>query len=178
MDASTRYEALGGASDRAMFVYRFAHDTELTGSMALRLWVSTSDGDDMDLFVVVRKVDAAGKEVPFYGYNGFVNDGVAKGWLRVSHRALDPARSRPGRPWHSHLKREPLRPGEIVPVEIEVLASSTMFEAGAALRVEVLGHDAARYPGFRHGRTVNRGAHTIHTGPQHPSQLLVPSVHG
>ena len=29
-----------------------------------------------------------------YGYNGFDRDSVAKGWLRVSQRALDPARSR------------------------------------------------------------------------------------
>src|SRR2546429_9754682 len=38
-------------------------------------------------------------------YNGFAHDGVAKGWLRVSHRALDPERSRPGRPWHTHRQR-------------------------------------------------------------------------
>src|SRR5438067_6928146 len=86
----------------------------------------------------------------FYGYNGFANDGVAKGWLRVSHRALDPERSRPGRPWHTHRQRQPVQPDEVVPVEIEVLASSTHFEAGTRLCVEVLGHDAARYPAFKH----------------------------
>jgi predicted acyl esterase len=55
-----------------------------------------------------------------------------------------------------------LDPGEIVAVEIEILASSTLFEAGSSLLVDVLGHDADRYPAFRHGRTVNRGTHTIH----------------
>jgi hypothetical protein len=43
----------------------------------------------LDLFVVPRKWDAAGRDVPFYGYNGFDKDGVAKAWLRVSHRELD-----------------------------------------------------------------------------------------
>jgi predicted acyl esterase len=170
------YYPRGGRRDRASFVYRFERDAELTGGMTLRLWVSTSAGDDMDIFVVLRKFDALGSEVYFYGYNGFARDGVAKGWLRVSHRALDDARSRPGRPWHTHMQRQPIQPGDIVPVEIEILASSTHFEAGASLRVDVLGHDAARYPAFRHRRSVNSGEHAIHTGGSHSSLLLAPFV--
>lgn len=103
-----RYDSRGGTHDRARFVYRFEQETELTGSMTLSLWVSTSEGDDLDLFVLLRKLDARGKEVFFYGYNGYAHDGVAKGWLRASHRALDPARSRQGRPWHTHLQRQPV----------------------------------------------------------------------
>jgi uncharacterized protein len=171
-----QYDPQGGTRDRASFVYRFEHDTELTGAMTLSLWVSTSEGDDMDLFVLLRKFDATGKEIFFYGYNGFANDGVAKGWLRVSHRALDPERSRAGRPWHTHRQRQPVQPDEVVPVEIEVLASSTHFEAGTRLCVEVLGHDAARYPAFKHGRSVNRGTHSIYTGGRYPSALLMPFV--
>ncbi len=162
--------------DRARFIRTFDREIELTGSMTLKLWVSTSEGDDLDLFVVLRKSDAAGRGVPFYGYNGFNSDGVAKGWLRVSHRELDSARSRPGRPWHSHLRRQPVAPAEIVPVEIEILASSTLFEAGSSLSVDVLGHDADRYPIFRHARTMNRGTHTIHGGGQFDSHLLAPVV--
>jgi putative CocE/NonD family hydrolase len=164
------------AGDRASFIYRCEREAELTGGMTLTLWVSTSAGDDMDLFVVLRKLGATGAEVPFYGYNGFAGDAVAKGWLRVSHRELDPERSRPGRPWHTHRRREAVQPGQVVPVDIEVLASSTVFEAGTSLRIDVLGHDAARYPGFGHGQPVNRGIHSIHTGGEHPSRLLVPFV--
>jgi predicted acyl esterase len=171
-----RYDSRGGAHDRARFVYRFEQETELTGSMALSLWVSTSEGTDLDLFVLLRKFDAREKEVFFYGYNGYAHDGVAKGWLRVSHRALDPTRSRTGRPWHTHLQAQPVQPAEVVAVEIEVLASSTCFEAGTRLCVEVLGHDAARYPAFSHKRSVNRGLHAIHTGGQYPSALLAPFV--
>lgn len=176
VDGIVRYDpsVRRGPRDRASFVYRFEHDTELTGGMTLRLWVSTSAGDDLDLFVLLRKLDTAGNEVYFYGYNGYARDGVAKGWLRASHRALDPARSRPGRPWHTHLQRQPVRPGEVVPVEIEIIASSTAFEAGARLQLDVLGHDAARYPAFKHGRSVNRGEHAIHTGGRYPSVLLTP----
>jgi putative CocE/NonD family hydrolase len=116
--AAARYQPTRArGNDRVLFSYRFEADSELTGSMALKLWVSTSVGDDLDLFVVLRKRDGAGKEVYFYGYNGFNKDGVAKGWLRASHRETDPTRSRPGRPWHTHRAREPLTPGQIVPVE-------------------------------------------------------------
>jgi predicted acyl esterase len=164
--------------DRASFRYRFPTETELTGSMTLKLWVSTSEGTDLDLFVKLRKFDAAGQEVFFFGFNGFDRDGVAKGWLRVSHRAIDPQRSRPGMPWHSHIKAEPVQPNEVVPVEIEILASSTLFEAGSTLRVDILGHDADRYPSFRHNPTVNHGWHSIYTGSTFDSHLLMPVVGG
>jgi uncharacterized protein len=176
-EAAASYRATSATpEDRVRFIRTFERDTELTGSMTLKLWMSTSAGDDLDLFVVLRKRDAAGREVPFYGYNGFDRDGAAKGWLRVSHRALDVGRSRLGRPWHSHLQRQPVAPGEIVPVEIEILASSTLFESGSSLSVDVLGHDADRYPAFRHARTVNRGTHTIHAGGRFDSHLLAPVV--
>lgn len=171
-----QYNPRGGTRNRASFVYRFEQETELTGSMTLSLWVSTSEGDDLDLFILLRKFDATGKEVCFYGYNGFAHDGVAKGWLRVSHRELDSTGSRPGRPWHTHKRSLPVQPNEVVPVEIEVLASSTLFEVGTSLHVEVFGHDAASYPAFKHGRSVNRGTHVIHTGEQYPSALLMPFV--
>jgi predicted acyl esterase len=82
----------------------------------------------------------------------------------------------PGRPWHAHRRRLPVKPGEIVTVEIEILPSATLFEAGSCLSVDVLGRDADRYPAFRHARTVNRGTHTIHTGGRFDSHLLAPIV--
>ena len=165
-----------GAGQCARFVHRFEAETELTGGMALKLWVSASEGDDLDLFVLLRKFDDRGREVFFFGYNGFDRDGVAKGWLRVSHREQDPARSRPGRPWHAHKSARPVAPGEVAAVEIEVLASSTLFEAGSSLMLEVGGHDLARYPAFAHRRTVNRGHHVVHTGGRFDSHLLASFV--
>lgn len=161
---------------RVSFWHRFTTSTELTGSMTLKLWVATSEGDDIDLFVLLRKFDEHNREVTFYGYNGFARDGVAKGWLRASHRELDPEQTRLGRPWHTHRVRQPLRPGAVVPVELEVLASSTAFEAGASLRLDIAGRDLAKYPAFRHSSTVNRGFHTIYTGGPYDSCLWVPWV--
>jgi len=44
--------------------------------------------------------------------------------------------------------------GEIVPLEIEIWPSATLFEAGTSLQVTIQGHDAARYPAFRHEAEV------------------------
>jgi hypothetical protein len=174
-EASVRYAASSGL---AKFSYSFAGLVEITGETKLRLWVSTTEGDDLDLFVVLRKFDANGREVRLCGYNGWKKDAVAKGWLRVSHRALDPARSRPSRPYHTHDRLEKLKPSEIVPVEIEILPSGTWFEKGSRLELSVLGRDAGEYPAFRHSSTVNRGAHILHCGGQYDSYLLVPLARG
>jgi predicted acyl esterase len=162
--------------DRVTFTHRFTDDAEITGSMGLTVWISTDKGTDLDVFVVVRKRDPAGAIVPFYGYNGYTKDGAAKGWLRGSHRELDETRSRPERPFHAHRAMEPIEPGEPTRMTIEIWPSSTHFEAGSELVVEIVGHDADRYPVLRHKATVNRGTHTIHTGAPTPSALVVPLV--
>ena len=159
---------------KAVFSRRFEEAVELVGSMRLKLWVSTSEGDDLDLFVALAKLDAEGSEVYFSGFNGYERDGVAKGWLRVSHRELDPLRSTPLRPWHTHKGARTLHSGEAVSVEIEIWPSATLFETGSTLRVTVQGHDAASYPAFRHRRLANRGRHCIFTGGQYDSRLTVP----
>ncbi|HEY3919226.1 MAG TPA: CocE/NonD family hydrolase [Stellaceae bacterium] len=174
-EALSSYES---ASGRATFSIRFAAPVEITGETKLRLWVGTSEGDDLDLFVVLRKFDASGNEVFFCGYNGYEKDAVAKGWLRVSHRALDPGKSRPSRPYHAHDRIEKLKPGEIVPAEIEILPSSTLFEAGTRLELSIHGKDGAKYPAFKHTALVNRGTHAIHCGGRFDSHLLLPVAQG
>jgi len=162
-------------ADRVSFTHRFAEDTEITGSMALTVWMSTDQGTDLDVFVALRKRDASGQLVPFYGYNGYPDDGVAKGWLRASHRELDPSRSRPERPFHTHRAAQPVEPGQPTELTVEIWPSSTYFEAGSELIVEIVGHDADRYPVLRHV-SANRGTHTVHTGGLTPSALVAPML--
>jgi predicted acyl esterase len=159
---------------RAVFSFRLERAVELIGSMRLKLWVSTSEGDDLDLFVVLRKLDFTGNEAFFSGFNGYEHDGLAKGWLRVSHRELDPSRSTPLRPGHSHTRIQKLQSGGVVPVEIEIWPSATLFEAGSTLQLTIQGQDAARYPAFGHRKLVNHGFHTIFTGGPYDSSLAVP----
>ncbi|MEM6724284.1 MAG: CocE/NonD family hydrolase, partial [Bacteroidota bacterium] len=85
-------------NEQAVFNYTFNEDTELSGNMKLKLWVSTSKGSDMDLHVAVKKLDRQGEEVHFYLKTGFTQGPVALGWLRVSERELDKKLSKPWQP--------------------------------------------------------------------------------
>nr|WP_166179696.1 CocE/NonD family hydrolase [Altererythrobacter segetis] len=165
----------------AVFVHRFAENTELTGYMKLKLWVEAEGADDMDLFVAVQKLDAGGAAVGFHFYAFFDDGPVALGWLRASHRALDEERSTPSQPVQSHLREELLQTGQVVPVEIEIWPSSTLFRAGESLRLVVKGMDIYRdglpnLPFARHEDLRNRGRHLIHAGGTFDSHLLVPVV--
>jgi predicted acyl esterase len=172
-ESKVRYRSTS-RNGKAIFSYRFERPAELIGAIRLKLWASTSEADDLDLFVVLRKLDSNGNEVFFSGFNGYERDGVAKGWLRASHRPLDPSRSTALRPWHGHARIEKLRSGDIVPLEVEIWPSATLFEAGSTLQLTIQGHDAARYPGFAHRDLVNRGWHTIFTGGPYDSCLTMP----
>ena len=81
--------------------------------------------------------DALGQEVCFEARENDPRGPVSLGWLRVSHRALDPVRSRPFQPVLTHEQVQLIEPGQIVPVEIEILPSSTAFHAGESLRLVV-----------------------------------------
>ena len=172
-ESAAIYDPLG---DGVTFDYTFSSDTEITGPMMAKLWVSTSAGDDMDLFVGVQKLDRAGREVTFYGKTGYTKGPVALGWLRVSQRALDKARTTPSQPVLSHDDPQPIVPDEIVPVHIEILPSSTLFREGETLRLIIRGQDLFEHPALGHGYPVNRGQHSIHAGGRYESYLLAPFI--
>src|ERR1700682_2483810 len=133
--------AYPAATGRARFTYRFNTATELVGHMKLRLWVEAGGADDMGPVVGVRELDPFGNLMPFSFLNALEDGPVALGWLRVSHRELDEARSTPQQPWHAHLREQPLSAGEIVPVEIEIWPSGTRFEKGEQLQLVIQGTD-------------------------------------
>ncbi len=178
-DAATSYDAREG---RVVFDMRFDAETEITGHAALHLWVEAEGSDDMDLFVALQKLDAAGEVVGFTFYAFFENGPVALGWQRVSHRATVPGASTPERPVHAHDREERLAAGECVPVAIELWPSSTRFAAGETLRVVIAGTDiyrkeeGAMLPFPLHEDTRNRGRHVIRTGGAHLSHLIVPII--
>ena len=109
----------------------FGDETEITGPLAANLHISSST-TDADLFLVVRLFEPAGKEHVFQGALD-PNSPVAQGWLRASHRRLDPKRSLPYRPYHTHKAKEPLMPGEIVELEIEIGRPALWFLRAGAL---------------------------------------------
>ncbi|HEX3616839.1 MAG TPA: CocE/NonD family hydrolase [Solirubrobacteraceae bacterium] len=165
---------------RLVFDHRFDADTEVTGSMALTLWVQTDDADDLDLFVAIEKLDADGVRIPFSYQSMFADGPVALGWLRVSHRELDPERSTDTQPWHPHDRALPVPKGEPIEAVVEILPSSTLFRAGETLRLVVQGREV--YPfheetvATEHERTRNAGEHIVHSGRGHQSRLTFPVI--
>ena len=167
----------------------FAQDTEFTGPLAAKLFVSSST-TDMDLFVTLRAFDPAGKEVTFKGAND-PEAPVSQGWLRVSQRKLDPARSKPYRPFHPHDGQEKLTPGTVYEVDVEIWPTSIVIPKGYTIALTISGQDFAR-PGatgmmkgsgiFMHDSAADRpapefaGVNTIYTGGETASYLLLPRI--
>ncbi|KAB1139652.1 CocE/NonD family hydrolase [Streptomyces luteolifulvus] len=160
----------------------FKEDVEVTGPSALHVWVA-ADAEDMDLFVTLINIDANGKEVTFEDASGIGNRGpVVKGWLRVSHRALDEARSLPYRPFHAHTERELLEPNEPVLASVEIMPTSMVFAEGHRLGVVIQAADRNDPTRFLHNdpqdraETLFRGTNTVHTGGDMDSYLLLPVI--
>ena len=154
-------------------------DTELTGPMALRLWVEAHGSDDIDLFAGVEKWRGR-TYVPFEGSYGFGRDRITTGWLKASLRALDEQRSRPFEPVPAFTHREPLAPGQVVPADIALGPSATFFRAGErcgwSSRAAGCGR-STRSPG--NSRPPTRKARrqcTVHWGPDRQARLLIPVI--
>ncbi|RZT25844.1 hypothetical protein EV589_1588 [Mycobacterium sp. BK558] len=161
------------------FGWTVPRDVELTGPMALRLFVS-AEADDVDLFVGVEKW-RGDTYVPFEGSYGFGRDRVSTGWLRASMRALDEEQSRPFAPVHTFTDPQKLRAGEVAEVDIALGPSATLFRRGEQLRLVIAGRWlwprnplTGQFPGAYERRS--RGSATVHWGPERQARLLVPVI--
>ena len=135
--APVEYEALG--KGLTFWMPPMAKPTEITGPLAAKLFISSSTRD-ADLFLIVRVFDPQGKELTFMGSTD-PNTPIANGWLRASHRRLDPKRSLPYRPFHPHDRVEPLTPGEIYECDIEIISTCIVVPAGWQVALTVRGKD-------------------------------------
>jgi uncharacterized protein len=155
-------------------------DTEITGPMALRLWVEARGTDDVDLFAGVEKW-RRGTYVPFEGSYGFGRDRVTTGWLKASLRALDDEASRPFEPVPACTRGEPLSPGQVVQADIALGPSATLLRAGETLRLVVAGRWlwprnplTGQFPAaYQAGRS---GTCVLHWGAERGARLLIPVI--
>ena len=171
-EANVGYESQEG---RTNFDIEFDEDTEITGYLKLRLWVEAKGHDDMDLFITVRKLDEDGTWLPVHVL-GQEHPG-AWGRMRVSRRELDEKLSTDFQPVQAHRKDEKLRPGEIVPVDIEIWPTSWIWHEGQKLRVIVSGHYVREDWWLPVDYKIdNKGEHIIHTGGKFDSYLQIPVI--
>ncbi len=194
---SVTYPGLG---DGATFVSApLDRETEITGPLAARLFVSSSTSD-ADLFLVFRVFTPDLREVVFMGAID-PHTPIAQGWLRASHRKLDPKLSTPYRPYHTHDEKQPLKPGEVVALDVEIWPTSIVVPAGHRIALSVRGRDyewqkttGAKLSNFKNEllgcgpflhndprdrpASVFGGNVTLHMGPQHESYILLPIIPG
>ena len=129
-------------------------ETEITGPVAAKLFVSSST-TDADLFLVLRVFSADLKEVVFQGAID-PHTPIAQGWLRASHRKLDPKLTAPYRPYHTHDEKQPLTPGAPVELDIELWPTSIVVPAGYRVALTVRGKDYEYGGGWAAGCRTSR----------------------
>ena len=176
-------------------------DTEIIGPVAAKLFVSSSTSD-ADLFLVLRVFAPDGAEVVFQGAVD-PHAPVGQGWLRASHRKLDPELTTPWRPYHSHDEVQPLVPGQVYELDVEIWATGIVVPKGYRVALSVRGTDyeyagagdsvqLSHFQGstmkgsgiYLHDDPADRpadvygGTTTVHLGPTRPSHVLLPVVAG
>jgi predicted acyl esterase len=185
---------VGVNPDRVSFTTRFETETVLVGHPKAHLWVEARGADDMDLFVLVQKLDAHGTPLAAFTtpntgarVHDLTDHGAtilrykgSDGRLRVSARHLDPTLSTPDVPAHTFDRVEPLQDGQVVDVEIDLLPLGVVFRPGEQLRFVVSSANllGTLMPGIEEYVGANAGTHVVHTGGQHASYLQLPVLGG
>ena len=167
-------------------------DTLVAGPIALYLYASI-DQEDTNWVVVLKDV---GPDVSVRtareGETSVPSDlperEITRGWLKASHRALDPKRSKPWKPWHT-LTREawkPVTPGEINEYAIEILSTANLFEKGHRICLDITSLDLptgtagltnVEYIPY-HICSSKTVLHKIYHNEKYPSHLLLPIIPG
>ena len=172
------------------FVVRFKTETVIVGYPKVRLWVEAKGSDDMDLFLLLQKLDAHGSHlqqitVPNQGArmldltergSSILRYKGSSGRLRVSARHLDETLSTDAVPAHSFDRVEKLAPDEIAEVEIDLSPIGLVFDAGEQLRLVIGARNllGPMMPQVEDYVPANQGQHIIHTGGSRASYLQLP----
>lgn len=179
-----------------MLTEPFACPTEIIGPLAAKIWASASTSD-ADLFLSVRVFDENGTEKLFKGIPD-PRIPLSQGWLRASKRELDKDRSLPYRPFLTHKNLQPLVPGEVYELDIEIWPACVVLPAGYRLGLTVQGQDFEHDqqptewtktgvmmrgsgnalhddPEYRPAEIYDNEV-TIYSGPGRVSSLLVPMI--
>ena len=171
------------------------NDVEVTGPLMAKIFASSST-KDIDLFLTFQAFSPEGHEVEFQGTVD-PHTPLAQGWLRASHRKLDPSKSLRYRPYHSHNEIQLLEPGTIYELDVEIWPTNISLPKGYSIALEIGGKDFERPvpPNKPNEAWISRGSGpwlhthaedrrreifggrtTIHTGCQTSSYLLLPLI--
>ena len=137
-------------------------DMVLAGPASLNLWLA-STSTDTDLQATITEVRPDGQETY-----------VQRGWLRASHRKLDPRLSTTLRPYQTHLRADstPLTPNTPTYMRLEVFPFAQAFRKGSRVRIWIdapTGHTGF----FAFDPVADPGTNTVLHDKAHPSRLVV-----
>jgi len=162
------WPALDSGSYLSYITPEFTNDSVLAGSGHASLWIK-STADDADLQVTITEIRPDGQEMY-----------VQSGWLRASHRALDPARSTDLVPFQTHTEADAaaLPSGEFTRVDIEIFPVAHVFRTGSRLRL-IIDNPGGNRNLWKFDVLPNDGETiTVGTGGATPSELVLPFIEG
>ena len=150
---------------------RLVENTEVIGPIVLNLYASTTDRE-VFWFISVRELDLQGNERV-----------LTRGWLRGTHREVDPKRSKPWEPFHPHTKSEPLIPSKIYEFNIPIVPTGNLFKAGSIIKLKIsCSDDEPKNPleMIAGGNLLRQSPSRIkvYHDADHPSCLLLPITRG
>ncbi len=163
--AEKPYQLLKDRGDVLTFeTDRLEDDTEVTGDVMIKLWVS-STAFDTDFTVKLIDVYPASDDYP-EGYHLNLTDTI----LRARYR-------------DSWTKPKMMSPGEPVEISIQLWPISNVFKKGHRIRLDVSSSNFPRFdvnpntgePVGRHAKMI-KADNTIHTGANHASRIVLPII--
>ncbi len=129
-----RLEGANGLTFRTPVLDR---PVDLVGPSALHL-VASSTATDTDWYAKLADVAPDGSESI-----------IEEGALRASQRALDPAKSRPERPYHTHVDPQPIEPNRFYDYDIEIWPTAYRLAPGHQLQMRLTSVDVPTHlPGW------------------------------
>lgn len=138
-----------------------AEDVEVTGELAVKLWVSSS-AVDTDFTAKLVDVYPASSDFPG-GFDLNITDGIMRARFRDSLR-----------------KETLMEPGNVYPLTIKLYPTSNVFRSGHRIRVDVSSSNFPRFdvnPNTGEPLNDNRrtaiATNTIHHDADHPSHIVL-----
>jgi predicted acyl esterase len=128
----------------------------LVGPSELRFWAIT-EASDMAWVGRLSDVAPDGSEVP-----------ITQGWLRASFRHVDPKRSRPGSPYLTDDRHDPVTIGLTTEYRLDLWDTAYTLAPGHRLRLWFSSSDSPT-----HEPVASAGRNLLFHDAQHPAQLIL-----
>ena len=124
-------------------------DTEITGPMALVLsGVQLVRGHGHLRHDQKHRTD--GRHLGEAGTAGLRSGAGRQGRPRAAHRKLDPNKSVPYCPYHTHDERQWLKPGEVVECQVEIGRAAWCSSRASGIRLDIQPRDGVGASVYRH----------------------------